>query len=65
MEHQSNVVKASVFARFWLYFESEAFENDSSACLRLAIEMTHILFCTYEVMATITLSEVHNMSVQK
>ncbi len=57
------VLPASVFARFWFYFEPEAYGNDRYACSRLVMKSINMSYYTYEVMATITLSEIHNISI--
>lgn len=57
------VVQASVFARFWFYFEPDGYGNDRLACSRFVMKSIHMKYCTYEIMASITLSEVHNVSV--
>ncbi len=57
------VVQSSVLARFWLYFEPECYGNDRFACSRLVLKSIDTGCCTYELMATITLSEIHNISI--
>ncbi len=57
------VVQAAVFVRYWLYFEPNWYGNDRYACSRILMKSIHTLFCTYEVMGTITLSQVHNLSI--
>lgn len=57
------VVPAAIFARYWIYFEPDVYGNDRFACSRLVMKSLDMAFCTYEILGTLTLAKVHNISI--
>ncbi len=57
-----SIVHASVYAQYWAYFHPMVYGHNRYACSELVLKSNDMGFCSYEVMAAITLSEVHTMT---